>query len=221
MDELKGTRIWCGDPEEKDSYADFKGTFAWNGTGKVMLRLSCDTIFEVFVNGKGAGFGNCSNFPGRPVYYTFDVTRYCSEHNEIRITVWHQGVSSSTLIPAPAFLLFDVCQGDDCLLKSGRRILCRRNPFYRSGVQKWITGQLGLSYFYDATGDADSPWTRATDLGRGTAWPNAIRPLRLLPAVYGALQPAPEGVIVDLGSEYVGFLELDIESDIEQTIRIE
>ena len=88
-------------------------------------------------------------------------------------------------------------------------------------MQKWITGQLGLSYFYDATGSEDAPWEKAAVLGKGTAWSNGIRPLRLLPAVYGKIQPAPEGVLVDLGSEYVGFLELDIESDTEQTVRIE
>ncbi|MBR6411452.1 MAG: family 78 glycoside hydrolase catalytic domain [Clostridia bacterium] len=221
MSVLAGERIWLGDPEEKDTYVDFKGTFSFDGEQKVILRLSCDTIFEFFINGRSAGFGNCSNFPGRPVYYTFDLTRFCKDKNEIRITVWHQGVSSSTVIPAEAFLLFEISSGDRSLLKSGPDILCRVNPFYRSGHLKWITGQMGLSYFYDATGDANSRWEKAQCTGEGTAWENGILPLRLLPAVSGEIRKTSDGVLVDLGREYVGFLELDIESDREQTVRIE
>ena len=44
---LEGTRIWQGDPEAKDTYVDFKGSFRTEGTGRVFLRISADSNYTV------------------------------------------------------------------------------------------------------------------------------------------------------------------------------
>ena len=60
---LEGTRIWQGDPEAKDTYVDFKGSFRTEGTGRVFLRISADSNYTVWVNGQVAGFSGCADYP--------------------------------------------------------------------------------------------------------------------------------------------------------------
>ena len=60
---MRAIKIWNNEVNKEDRYLDFRGTFSCVSQGKVLLYLSCDSVFTVYLNGEIAGFGNCANFP--------------------------------------------------------------------------------------------------------------------------------------------------------------
>ena len=88
--------IWAKNDEEKvDSYAEFIGKFKAGAQGEVLLDIACDSIYSVEINGELAAFGACADYPHRKCYDTVDVSKYCKEENDIKITIWYLGVGSS------------------------------------------------------------------------------------------------------------------------------
>lgn len=217
---LNGIKIWQGDVSEKDCYADFRGCFSYAGSARVFLRVSCDSNFSAVINGVVAGFGVCSDYPEKRKYFKFDVTEYLKAENEIFITVWHYGVGSQTYTPGEAFLLFDVITDGKTLIKSDARVLSRRNLSYRSGYLKTITGQLGLSFYYDNTVVDNSPWLPSEELGAGAAEARETKPLMLMSRSEAVAVETGDGYLINMLKETAGFLELDFESKEEQEILI-
>ena len=65
--------IWTrNDNTEKDSYADFKTEFSFDGE-KTYLLLTCDSNFEASVNGVKVAFGECADYPDYKLYYKTDT----------------------------------------------------------------------------------------------------------------------------------------------------
>lgn len=176
---MKAIKIWNNEIKGIDTYLDFKGTFSCVKTGRVLLRLSCDSIFTFYINDEMVGFGSCSNFKKRKVYHTFDLTKYVKEKNELKITVWHQGRDFQTYINQDAFLMFEVTQGKETLLKSDKDILCRVNNSFKQGYQKILTYQLGFSFYFDNTAK-ELPFVKSTEYGLDKAVTNGIKNLKLL-----------------------------------------
>ncbi|MBQ7728589.1 MAG: family 78 glycoside hydrolase catalytic domain [Clostridia bacterium] len=214
-------RIWMGDPSKEDVYVEFKDRFSVLGRkGSVRLRVSCDSIFSVHINGKLSGFGNCSNMPNRCLYYTFDIGDTCREGmNDLLITVWHQGVDSQTYIARDAYLMYDVTASGHVLTQSSDRTQCRYHPHYVSGRKKLITSQMGLGYAYDFVQD-EKPFWPADVLGRGEAEPTDIKNLELLPAPDVKRIETEQSLIFDMGSEVVGFLFFNIECEKETSLTV-
>lgn len=217
---LNGVKIWQGDVNEKDCYVDFRGCFSYAGSAQVFLRVSCDSNFSAEINGVIAGFGVCSDYPERRKYFQFDVTGCLRAENEILVTVWHYGVGSQTYTPGEAFLMFDVVSDGKTLLKSNASVLSRRNLNYRNGYLKTITGQLGLSFYYDNTVVNSLPWLPSHELGVGSAEARETKPLKLMNRSEAVVSEADDGYLIDLLKETAGFLELDFESVEEQEILI-
>ncbi|MCQ2399117.1 MAG: hypothetical protein MJ072_01255 [Clostridia bacterium] len=216
---MKGIKIWNKEVDKKDSYVDFKGNFTCKNQGKVSLRISCDSIFTIFLNGENVGFGSCSNYPDRKLYYTFDLTKKVKEENELLVTVWHQGVDTMTYFPQDAFLLFEVVQNGEILLASGKDVDCRINNNYKQGYCKAITSQIGFSFYYDVTAK-DLPYEKATEYGFDKAVSTGIKPLKLLKRRKISVKERENGYLIDLKKELVGFLDLDITSEKEQVISV-
>ena len=58
FEELK---IWHGDRFKVNAFVDFKGAFSFSGSGKVVLKITCDGAFSFTVNGALAGFGESTD----------------------------------------------------------------------------------------------------------------------------------------------------------------
>lgn len=216
---MKAIKIWNHEVNKKDTYLDFKGTFSCEKQGKVLLRLSCDSVFTVYINNEMVGFGNCANFPKRKLFYTFELTKYVKEENELLITVWHSGEDTQTYITQDAYLMFEVVQGKDVLLVSNKDILCRINNLYKQEYCKKITGQLGYSFYYDNTAQELS-YTKAIEYGIDKAVKTGIKNLKLLKRQSSNIKETENGYLIDLKKETVGFLDLDIDSNKEQEVVI-
>lgn len=216
---LKGVKIWNGKVNAKDTYVDFKGKFNAFGGEKIFLRISCDSNYTVYLNGRLAGFAACADYPWYRNYDETDITRFCSEENEIAVTVWHYGDDSQTYINSEAYLLFDIIQGDNTLLKSDKNILSRVNPHYKNGYCKRISPQLGLSFLYDATTE-ETPFSASDETGEGVAVLRKRGNCELKARAKSSVIAAEDGFLVDTGKETVGFLDLEFFSDAVQKITV-
>ena len=213
------TRIWLKDRNAINSFVDFKGLFSSSGRGKTILKITCDGAFSLTINGVLAGFGECADFPDRKEYRTFDITKLCKKENEIVFTVWHYGDDSQTYINAPAFLAFRIEENGEPILRSGKHILARKNPFFDDGFCRKITVQLGFSYRFDTTA-TEVGFVPAEEFGTVQACDGKIKNLSLLKRVPSKPTKSADSVIFDMGKETVGFLDLDIRSPIEQTMTV-
>ena len=217
---MKEKWIWVNnDQTEKDSYAEFISKFI-APEGKVELTIACDSVYNVEINGELAVFGACADYPQRKTYDRVDITKYCKAENEVKITVWYFGESSSTYKRGERGLAFRIFQGENTLLRSDENVLSRKNINYKNGYCKWITGQMGYSYFYDNTVANNLPFEKSVVNGEVTAQPKDRSVCELVGRLPVTLSKIDGGYRIDWGREAVGFLELDFVSPKAQKLTI-
>lgn len=142
--------IWTEKGEKRDSYARFYKTFEANG-GNVAIELSCDSNYELYVNGKLAGFGQYADYPYDKVYDRIDITPFCKVgKNRFCVLVWYLGNDCFTYYKGRPMLIYEVSENGKIIAFSDSNTFCDPAPDYVSGREKIITSQLGYSYTYDA-----------------------------------------------------------------------
>lgn len=219
---LQGIKIWHGDATAKDVYVDFKGTFKPINSGKVILRISCDSNYVVKINGMVAGFAACADYPRYRNYDEIDISKLCNVYSEntFEVAVWHYGVDSQTYIAADAYLLFDIKQRSGTLLKSDENILSRINNRYKNGYLKTISSQMGLSFLYDAT-KAENEFTKSTETGEGSAVKRKRDKCKLVRAKEKCkVTKTDGGYLIEFSKETVGFPVVQLYSKTEQKITV-
>ena len=223
--------IWCNREAAADEYGEFYSKFEYRGEDRVRAVISADSNYAIYINGKLATEGQYADYPYDKVYDEVDLTDFCRRgENHLAIVAWYYGLPScSTYYLGQAALRFAVWDGDTCVCISGSATQSRLSRAYRQHVGQIITGQLGLTFAYDAT--AEDGWME----GRGADMNNSClirytpklrpRPCKKLDRmpVVGAteIKRLDDGAILyDLGREEVGFLTLDIHSKIDQELII-
>ena len=68
--------IWVNQDMEKDTYGEFYSTFEYR-EGEVILALSVDSNYVLYVNGKFVNSGQYPDFPHYKIYDKLDITSYC------------------------------------------------------------------------------------------------------------------------------------------------
>ena len=235
---MKEKWIWAAnDTVDVDSYAEFIGKFNVTfGGGKVELLIACDSVYNVEINGELAAFGACADYPHNKMYDMVDVTKYCKEENDLKITVWYFGKGSSTYKTGERGLAFKLRQQDTVLLVSSEDILSRKNINYKNGYDKWITNQMGISYLYDNTVENQLPYEKSvlsgflnghSVSGKGGAWKGEViahARIRKTCVIKGrvpvTITKIEGGYRVAWEREAVGFLELDFVSPKAQKLTI-
>ena len=223
--------IWCNREPKADEYGEFYSKFEYLGEERVKAVISADSNYALYVNGNLAAEGQYADYPYDKVYDELDLTDYCHKgENHLAIVVWYYGLKdSSTYYLGQAALRFAVWDGEACVCSSGISTQSRLSRTYVQHVGKLITGQLGLTFSYDATAEDD--WME----GRGDGMKNSVlirhtpklrpRPCKkmehLNPLHGQEIKRLEDGTILyDLGYEEVGFLSLDVHSKKEQTLII-
>ena len=226
----QGKWIWHSEKAQADEYAEFYSSFKYNG-GRALLSISADSNYAAYINGKLAAFGQYADFPYDKVYDTVDVSSFCSAgENHLAIVVWYYGIdSTSVYYPGKAAVLFALDCDGKCICASSARTLSRKSPSYAHHRQKILTGQLGLSFFYDAA--KEDSWK----IGCLNGFTESVLveqelPLRKRPCEKLVLESPTKGrlckkvsetdLIFDLGINTVGFLQIETESDAEQKLLI-
>lgn len=225
----KAEWIWCESEAKADEYGEFYSSFNYGGKENVILKISADSNYAVYINGKFAVFGQYADFPYDKIYDEVDITEFCKNgKNHLAVIVWYFGITTTLVYyKGEASLIFEITGGENALCFSGEHTLSRLSRAYGQHECKMITGQLGLSFSYDMT--KEDAWKMGELCGFSSSVtvlkPTScrIRPndkLVLEEKVLGKeiKRMSDSNAIFDLGSEQVGFVSLDITSDTEQDI---
>ena len=220
MDKAKWIWVEGQDVYAKDVYAEFKINFQKNGR-KQVLKISADSAFCAYVNGELVGFSLCADYPHYKLYDEYDVTAFCKDDNELRILVWHFGEDSQTYLNAAAGVRFVVDGDETRLVQSDERTLGRICTNFKNGYCKVITYQLGYSFFYDNTVCNDNVYTSCQIVEKpNQVFPRPQKTLRLTKRADVTYTILKDRLRVDMGKECAGYLDVDFESPIEQTLTI-
>lgn len=202
---LKAKWIWKPGTSKPDEYVRFYDVFPAEHSARI--KISCDSNYELLVNGRRAGFGQYADFPHHKVYDEIDISPYLKEgKNVLEILVWYIGEGSFTYYPSTAGLYYKVSCGKEVLAVSDETTLCCDDPCYIAHECKKITSQLGFSYSYDARGLSAHPKLEcAVPAPKHKLFPRPVKKLRLTGAVAGKLIDRDK-CLYDLGRECAGYL---------------
>ena len=211
-------KIWIDEKTGNDEYAEFTASFS--ASDDATLRIACDSMYAVRVNGVLAGFGQCSDYPWHKYYDEINISGFLKKENRIDVTVWFTGYECLTYILGEPMLAFEIISGGKVVSQSDKSVLCRRNANYKNGYCKSITTQMGYSFYYDNTIENCKPWKNAAEKGEAECFPRGIDPLVLEPRKKADVKRTDEGYFIDLFSETVGFIDLEFISPCDQEILI-
>lgn len=155
--------IWCQDAIGTDSYTEFYSTCELDGKSPVRIRISADSNYAIYVNGRFADSGQYADFPHYKIYDDVDISEFAVEGtNHIAVVVWYYGVPSFTYYIGNPGVVFEVEQDGHIILSSDETILSRKSKQYISGRNEMITSQLGLAFHVDLK-ESDS-WMQGSNL---------------------------------------------------------
>ena len=222
--------IWTSREARPNEYGEFYTRFDFSGDTTHLL-IAADSNYAVYLNGALCAFGQYADYPYDKVYDTVDITAYCREgSNDLAILVWYYGIDTTQVYyPGDAGLIFEVISATETLAYSSEKTASRMSRAYRNHEDKQITGQIGFSYHYDAT--AEDGWRAGVLDGFSESVAVAIdAPLRPRPCEKLTLgapvearligELAPCRYLYDLGVNTVGFLSIETDSDMGQTLLV-
>jgi len=202
-----------------DDYVSFTQNFETNKK-ELLLRISCDSIYAVYLNNVLIKFMQCSDFPH---YKYFDEIKIgnLNRINNLRIDVWHLGVESQNYYVDSAGLIFEVLDGNEVVCFSNENTNSRIINQFTNGLVKTITSQLGLSFEYDAN-IPDSEFSNSVVVNKryDSFVKREINNIVLESKTdFKILRTCPS-ILIDLGKEIAGIVEMDFVSPIKQKLTI-
>lgn len=222
IDKNSAKWIWIDDESayDIDVYVDFKDRFN-SSKGETVLYVSCDSAFYCNINGKLAAFSSCSDYPQYKLYDKFDISKFCNDKNQIDFTVWYIGDDGNqTYIKDAPGLWYVIVNNGKVVASSGANTLGRKNVNYKNGYCKYITVQLGYSFYYDNSKISDIEFKPCVMAESREVLPRPQKSLVLGERVDGIIEDNGAFFSVDLGKETAGFAELSFVSPIEQEIKV-
>lgn len=225
----QGRWIWLADAEGKtpqvsaDQYVEFVDSIAYRGK-PLTLYLSCDSDYTLFVNDVYAASNQYGDFEHYKIYDTLDLMPLLVPGtNQLRILVHHWGISTSRYRPARAGLIYEIYEGESLISCSTSAVLSGQSAPYRCGQPVFVSGQLGLTFAYDATREGETVYAPSVTVDKAcTFYPRPIpkhkvlerRPMQSITAL------SPAHYLIDLGKEAVGLPVLEVYSETEQTLTV-
>jgi len=221
--------IWPVHGAGEDQYGEFYQPFEYSGQD-AELRISADSNYAVYVNGKLATSGQYPDYPHYKVYDIIDLSPFCVPGaNHLAIVVWYYGISNYSYVVGKAALRFELWLDKELASCSGSHTMARISHTYRNGYAKNITGQLGLSYWYDLTQEDGWMTGEADDFHQSVVveqdlpmYPRPIPKFTMdAPCAAKLLkQENQKHFLFDLGCESVGYLSFSIRSSKEQKMLV-
>lgn len=146
----KAKWIWNRSAEGSDNYVEFRTECEFQNQDSVLLRVSADTNYAVYLNGTFVDSGQYADYPHYKVYDEIDLSSHIvNGRNYLAFIVWYCGVPSFTASNGNHGLLFEVEQNGNIVKVSDEHIRSRKSRRYISGKNEIITPQLGLNFHVD------------------------------------------------------------------------
>ena len=221
--------IWADVSRNSDQHCNFYVPFSY-ASGPVQLKISADSNYAVWVNGKLANSGQYPDYPHYKVFDSLELADLCVPgENHLAISVWYYGKSNFSYYPGVPGLLYELRIGEETVLCSGADTLSRLDPCYENGRQKKITGQLGFGFAYDLT--REDSWKTGCLKGFSKSivqkqnpelFPRPVEKCAILPFLPGKIVGGngSDHFLLDLGREEVGFLQFRLKSSCQQKLLV-
>lgn len=223
--------IWTKGEVINDMYGEFADKFDYEG-GKVTLKVSADSNYALYVNGKIADSGQYADYLYHKIYDELDITRLCKKgENNLSFVVWYYGKNVPWMVyySGEAALKYELCVDEKLVAFSDENTLSRVSPTYKNGYNKMLTGSIGCSFLYDM--NKEDAWME----GNLKEFDNSViveqdlpmfpRPNKkyLMGEKIETAEIESDGKtrwLLDLGRESVGYIAIDVETEEEQTLTI-
>lgn len=218
----KGRWIWADCEVCEDQYTEYLEKLEATD-GEVLLHLSCDTDYTLYINGKYVASNQYGDFEHYKIYDTVDVTSYLTEKsNTVKLLVYYCGVNTQRYRKGKAGLIYEFVSEKGIVAYSSTKTLSRVSPTYISGQKRFVSTQLGFSFAYDATKESERGYSQSICVDKKvTFYPRPTEKLQVLPRKkIREIKKEPWGYLIDLCSEVVGFAALDFVSSCEQAITV-
>lgn len=212
--------IWTKE-ELEDSYVDFRDEFKAQETNGYSIRISCDTDYTLFINGKFVASNQYGDYEHYKIYDIINLDGFIERNNVIEILAYHDGVGNSRHKANKAGVIFEVLKDGTTVCSSSSSTLARLNPAYKCGMKKIITHQLGFTYYYDANKESNEGFAPACLVKKDCVF--FARPIQKLqfsgPVLpKSVIKVTPTRYRIDLGKETVGVPVLKFNSKTKQTV---
>jgi len=114
----KADWIWCESEGQADEYGEFYSSFNCDGEENVKLKISADSNYAVYINGKFAVFGQYADFPYDKIYDEVDITKFCKNgKNHVAVIVWYFGITTTSVYyKGEASLIFEITERKKCFV---------------------------------------------------------------------------------------------------------
>lgn len=144
--------IWVDTRDDiVNQYADFRKVFSVSEKGRVVLYVSADSSYQIWINGDLLEGNQFSDWPQFKTYNEFDITDYvCAGENVFAVKVHHIGVDFSTYAKGHPGLIFEIRDGENTVAASDDACMCRYCNAFGSGHTSVVSPQLGYNFKYDA-----------------------------------------------------------------------
>lgn len=217
--------IWPVQKAGRDEYGEFYQPFHYS-CQKAELRISADSNYAVYLNGRLAAIDQYPDYPHDKVYDVIDLTQYCTAGvNHLAIVVWYYGENNYSYVVGKAALRYELWLDETLAVFSGTHTHSRLSKTYRNGYAKIITGQLGFSYWYDLAREDGWMEGKTDDLNPSVIVHQQL-PMRERPIPKFNVGERCEAKLLwsegkkhflfDLGRESVGYLTFSLTSAAEQ-----
>jgi hypothetical protein len=214
--------IWVNNQRKENVYGEFFSS-CYISKQQTFFRLSCDSDYTLFINGKYVAGNQYGDFEHYKIYDEIDITEYLIDgENEFYLLVWHFGNDTQRYKKAQAGVIFEVEQNGKIILLSDESVLCRQSEAYLNEYAKTITPQLGFSFLYNANKENCGALVPATVVEKDcTFYKRPTKKLQLLSKKeISVLKDDGNYYLIDLGEETVGLPVLEFTSPTEQKILV-
>lgn len=149
--------IWISEERKNNQYVDFTDSFECFESelledDKYTVKISADSQYELWINGKFINCGQYADYPSYRVYDEFDITGSVTfGKNIIFIRAYCQGRSSSTYVKGQPYLFYNISRNGETEAESGTHTLCSSDPCYKSGEMEMVSGQLGYAFEFNGS----------------------------------------------------------------------
>lgn len=171
---IKGIPIWDG-TKEKDCWRLFRNTFQWDGTSGTKLRISVESTYEVWLNGKVLPIQQLADSLTYRTYTVCDLDAFLLKgENTVRVLVHWNGQNFSTSPAGTPYLLADISAGEKRFLETDKEWQVAESTTFRSGACRDLNGHLGFGFEYDARKNETDRWKAAVELVPAEIWETMV-----------------------------------------------
>ena len=202
---------------EPNLHVLFRDRFRLDKTEGTTIRITADDYYKLYINGRFVTQGPAPAFHFKYYFNTIDISDFVQPgENTIAVHTYYQGLINRVWCSGDDRhgLIYDILQGDTVLSCSTEGMKCARHTGYTS---KGITGYstqylerydcLAPEIGFEKPDFDDSGWQNAALRHHMdyTFVPQPTRQLVFEKIFPAAVERTTDGLIVDFGSQYVGY----------------